>query len=584
MVHSHSFHPLTLACLGAIALSGTAALAQQRPDSGTTQQQPERQIQTLPELVAPTVTTTLVKRAFVGGDVKVTPSGFRFTGNTLIPEAELQAVVGGLIGKEVDFNGLADAAASLRQLYTSKGYVLTDVYFPEQQFSAAGGIVEFAVIEARLGTVSVKVADGSGVSQAFATALAKTYLVPGALLSQGMLDKPVLLLRDMAGTDAEATVIPGASPGEANVEILVTPHGARYEPYVSADNMGARSSGEYRVAVGVTVNAPLGMGDVLVARVQAADRSGNPLYRLSYGLAVGNFGTKVAASYTENEYVLGKQFASLEASGRAKVGALSLVHPLVRGRFTNLFATGSIENKDLTDVIAFPTETQTPTPTRSQKHIAMGRVGLLGNHSDLTLAGATTSFSLALAAGRLRLDATSASSDASVDGAHAAGNFEKLNAELQRVQYLSQRSSVLLNLTGQYASKNLTSAEKINLGGPTGVRGYPIGEGVGDVGVLATLEYRYQTSVKLGGEALNLTAFYDYGSIRRDRVRNDATLKNTITTNSLSLDSVGIGVLLGREGNYLLTAALATRVGGPLPTTGDPDSRPRLWFLLQKWF
>ena len=268
LVHSHSFHPLTLACLGAIALSGTAALAQQRPDSGTTQQQPERQIQTLPELVAPTVTTTLVKRAFVGGDVKVTPSGFRFTGNTLIPEAELQAVVGGLIGKEVDFNGLADAAASLRQLYTSKGYVLTDVYFPEQQFSAAGGIVEFAVIEARMGTVSVKVADGSGVSQAFATALAKTYLVPGALLSQGMLDKPVLLLRDMAGTDAEATVIPGASPGEANVEILVTPHGARYEPYVSADNMGARSSGEYRVAVGVTVNAPLGMGDVLVARAE----------------------------------------------------------------------------------------------------------------------------------------------------------------------------------------------------------------------------------------------------------------------------------------------------------------------------
>lgn len=552
-------------------------MAQQRPDSGTTQQQPERMIQILPELGAPTVKATQVKRAFVGGDIKVTPSAFAFTGNTLVPDAELQAVVAGLVGKPTDFNGLADAAASLRQFYTSKGYVLTDVYLPEQQFNAAGGVVEFAVIEARLGTVTVKVADGSGVSQSFATALARNYLVTGAPVSQYVLDRPVLLLRDMAGTDAEATVVPGTNPGDANVEIQVLPRGVRFEPYVSVDNLGPRSSGEYRLAVGVTVNAPLGMGDVFVARVQAADRSGNPLYRVSYGMALGPFGTKATASYTESEYSLGNQFARLEASGKAKVAALSVVHPLVRGRFTNLFAIGSVESKELNDDIAV-------FNTHSEKRIAMGRVGVLGNYSDQTLAGSTTSFSLTFSAGRLRLDATSLSLDANVSGARTAGNFQKLNVELQRVQYLSQRSSVLLNLTGQYASKNLTSAEKINLGGPNGVRGYPIGEGVGDTGLLASVEYRYQTDLKLGGEALSLTTFYDYGSTRRDRVRNDNTLQGTVTANSLSLDSVGVGVLLGREGNYLFTAALATRIGGPLPTTGDPDSRARLWFLLQKWF
>ena len=554
-------------------------MAQQRPDSGTTQQQPDRQIQILPELGAPTVKAMQVKRAFAGADIKVTPSAFVFTGNTLVPDAQLQAVVAGLVGKPTDFNGLADAAASLRQLYTSKGYVLTDVYLPEQQFNAAGGVVEFAVIEARLGTVTVKVADGSGVSQAFATALARNYLVTGAPLSQYVLDRPVLLLRDMVGTDAEATVVPGANPGDANVEIQVLPRGVRFEPYVSIDNLGPRSSGEYRLAVGVAVNAPLGIGDVLVARVQAADRSGNPLYRLSYGLALGPFGTKATASYTESEYSLGNQFASLDASGKAKVAALSVVHPLVRGRFTNLFAIGSVESKELTDDIGIFNP-----KVHSEKRISMGRIGLLGNYSDQTLAGSTTSFSMTFSAGRLRLDASSLALDDNVNGARTEGGFQKLNVELQRVQYLSQRSSVLLNLTGQYASKNLTSAEKMNLGGPNGVRGYPIGEGVGDVGVLASFEYRYQTDFKLGGEALSLTTFYDYGSIRRDRVRNDNTLQGTLTANSLTLDSVGVGVLLGREGSYLFTAALATRVGGPLPTTGDPDSRARLWFLLQKWF
>lgn len=554
-------------------------MAQQRPDSGTTQQQPERQIQILPELGAPTVKAAQVKRAFVGGDIKVMPSGFVFTGNTLIPEAELQAVVAGLVGKPTDFNGLADAAASLRQFYTSKGYVLTDVYLPEQQFNAAGGVIKFAVIEARLGTVTVKVADGSGVSLAFATALARNYLVTGAPLSQYVLDRPVLLLRDMVGTDAEATVVPGANPGDANVEIQVLPRGVRFEPYVSLDNLGPRSSGEYRLAVGVSVNAPFGLGDVFVARVQAADRGGNPLYRLSYGLALGPFGTKATASYTESEYSLGNQFASLDASGKAKVAALSVVHPLVRGRFTNLFAIASVERKELTDDIGIFNP-----PAHSEKRIVMGRVGILGNYSDQTLAGSTTSFSMTASGGRLRLDPISLGLDDNVNGARTAGGFQKLNVELQRVQYLSQRSSILLNLAGQYASKNLTSAEKINLGGPNGVRGYPIGEGVGDTGLLASVEYRYLTDFKLGGEALSLTTFYDYGSIRRDRVRNNNTLQGTLTANSLTLDSVGVGVLLGREGNYLFTAALATRVGGPLPTTGDPDSRARLWFLLQKWF
>ncbi len=165
------------------------------PDSGTTQQQPDRQIQIVPELGAPTVKATQVKRAFVGGDIKVTPSASVFSGNTLVPDAELQAVVAGLVSKPTDFNGLADAAASLRQLSTSKGYILTDVYLPEQQFNAAGGVVEFAVIEARLGTVTVKVADGSGVSQAFATALAQNYLVTGAPRSQYVLDRPILARR-----------------------------------------------------------------------------------------------------------------------------------------------------------------------------------------------------------------------------------------------------------------------------------------------------------------------------------------------------------------------------------------------------
>lgn len=326
--------------------------------------------------------------------------------------------------------------------------------------------------------------------------------------------------------------------------------------------------------------APLGWGDVLTARVQAADRSGNTLYRLNYGGALGPFGSKLSASYTESTYALGEQFANLDASGKAKVAALSAVQPLIRSRFTNLFASASLESKMLNDNIG-------QFGANSAKRVLMARLGVLGNQSDQALVSGTTSFAATASAGHLRLDAQSAIGDIGTPasyGARTAGDFYKVNVELQRIEFLSERSSLLLGFIGQAASKNLTSAEKISLGGPQGVRGYPIGEGVGDEGALLSLEYRYLTALRLAGEALSVTVFYDHGAIRRDHLRDATTLNLAPLANSLSLDSVGIGLLLGREGDYVLTAALATRLNGPPPSTGDPDSHTRLWLLVQKTF
>jgi hemolysin activation/secretion protein len=574
LVYAQPFNSLARACLALLTILGGTSFAQTRPDSGSTQQQPEQQIQKLPGLGAPSVTSKAFKRAVVGGDIKLTPAGFRFSGNTLISNADLQAAVAGLVGKQIDFNGLAEAASSLRQLYAAQGYVLTDVYLPEQQFSASGGIVEFAVVEARVGLVRVKVAENSGISESYALDLAQSYLVKGTPITQYVLDEPVLLLRDMPGTDAEAVVMPGSEPGEADVEILVTQRGKSVDPFVALDNAGARSAGEYRLTLGATVNAPLQLGDVLSAQIQAADQRGSALYRLSYTLAAGIRGTKLTASFTQSRYALGKQFASLGALGKAEVAGWSAVHPLVRGRYTNLFASIELADKMLTDTV-------NPDSPATLKHVVLFRLGLLGNHSDRLLAGGATNFSVGISGGKLNLmDSQSQIDDIGAFGSRAAGNFYKINAELQRVQYLSDSSSILLAMTGQFASKNLTSAEKFSLGGPTGVRGYPIGELVGDEGAVVSLEYRYLTGWLADDQPLSLSAFTDYGSIRRDKKSRTSNIPN-----SAHIQSAGFGLLLGREGNYVVTAMLATRLGGTSKLeTQDPDARPRAWVRMQKWF
>ncbi len=76
------------------------------------------------------------------------------------------------------------------------------------------------MLEARVGRVTVRV-DGAGISQAFAEDLVAGQLEPGDAVTDYALDKPVLLLRDLAGYDAAATVQPGANPGQADVLVTV---------------------------------------------------------------------------------------------------------------------------------------------------------------------------------------------------------------------------------------------------------------------------------------------------------------------------------------------------------------------------
>ena len=111
-----------------------------------------------------------------------------------------------------------------------------------------------------------------------------------------------------------------------------------------------------------------------------------------------------------------------------------------------------------------------------------------------------------------------------------------------------------------------------------------VGEANGDEGVLFTAEYRQQLGFQLLGEPVSLTAFYDYGTVKVDKVRSATVNANAnLGASRLTIDSIGIGFYAGSEGKLLLTGALAVRLGDPPPAT-DPDRRPRLWFSAQKWF
>ncbi len=563
-------HPWRVALAIAVTGYGSVVWAQQRPDSGTLQE-PQRLLPALPAPGGPQPNLPPAPLAPpLASAVKIIPTAFRFEGNTLFDSGTLAALLAPRVNQPTDLAGLQEAAREIKAWYQGRGHLLTDVFIPQQALRTEGGVVTLAVVEARVGQVIVRT-QGERVSQATAQALARQHIKSGAAITADSLDKPVLLLRDLPGYAATATVEPGAQPGESNIILDVREGGRPIEATVGADNHGTRAAGEIRAFATLDLNNPSGHGDALSARVQVAEVTATRLFRLSYSLPAVN-ATRVSLAATRTEYALGKQFAALGATGQADVFSVAALHPLIRSRGRNLYLSLGLDHKRLQDATV-----ASPATTR---RVSAAQLGILGNATDVIAGNTFTNYALRLTAGQVTLDDATRAIDQGPGGPNTAGSFGKLNIELQHAKFWPNRVSLHASMQAQLASRNLTSAEKMSLGGPSGVRGYPVGEAVGDSGYTAALELRYQlpSAINLAGEPTSIGIFYETGSVRTNQRPAAGPAQR------VSLDSAGLGLLAGRVGNFVINTAVAQRIGSPLPSGGEPDRSPRFWITSQKWF
>ncbi len=551
--------------------------AQTRPDAGSLlfpkPPAPSAEPPTAPQILLPEPTAAPTQNAAL----RITPSAFRFTGNILYPEPVLAALLVDFVDRPTDLAGLATAAAKVAAYYRSNGYLLTEAYLPEQSFAAVGGAVTIRVIEAKIGRAFVNL-DGieKAAGRHFVEELVASHLKNGADVTEYLLDKPVLLLRDLAGHDASATVEPGDSLGEVHVRVTASTKGLYADGSVIVDNHGASAAGPVRVLASANLNNFMGRGDTLSVAGQISDQPGTNLYRFAYVLPVGGQGTRLTFNTARLNYALGQQFAALGATGKADILGLGVSVPLIRSRNDNLYAQVSAEQKRLTDATASPVQS-------SDREINSLRAGVTGNFTDnLAERLGLNSYAANITSGRLKLSPAELAVDQGAGGLQTAGVFSKVNLDYQRTQYLAEASSLNLLGQAQWASKNLGSAEKLSLGGPNGVRAYPVGEGAGDSGTLISLEYRYPMPAALlpFGEPLKLVAFYDYGHVRLHQ--NGPAVPGA--ANSMSLGAVGVGAILGRSGSFVIKTHLAWRTTRNPPSNGGNDAAPRAWLTAQSWF
>lgn len=486
--------------------------------------------------------------------MRITVNELHISGQTIFPETELMALVHDGVGKELSLAELNRLATRITRHYRQHGYLVARAYLPAQDIR--DGRVEIAILEGRLGKVEIN--NSAGLAE---SALAPVSSLPTDQPLRGDgLERGLLTLADLPGVEVKSTLRPGESIGTSDLLVEVVP-GKAVSGSLDFDTYGNRYSGANRLGGSLYFNNPLNRGDQVSLRAQTNDEG------LAYGLAgyqlpVGSYGTRIGAAWSQMRYRLGQNFASLDASGDASVVSVHVLHPFVRSRALNLYGQVRYEAKTLVDRVG-------ARATQTNKTLDNLTFGINGNSTDGFGGGGTNNFALDYTTGNLGLDATSRNIDAIT--AQSSGRFGKTSISFQRQQRLTEATSFYFSYAGQWAGKNLDSAEKFTLGGTYGVRAYPQGEANGDEGQLVVAELRWRAN-----DHWQFQGFYDDGRVNTNR--NPWLAGN----NARHLSGAGIGTTFN-SGKMSVNLLAAWRLGSGNPTS-DTDRTPRIWLQAVRYF
>lgn len=497
-------------------------------------------------------------------DLKLEITGFTVSG---VPNEERAVILEKLaLGKGPDktFQDILDAAGVVRSHLNGRGYFLAQAYVPEQKLQ--GGVVEIAVLLGHLGKVELNYDPATPVSRRQVQAHLD-HLRTGVVLRTADLERVLFLLNDLHGVRALSTIRPGAEPGTADLVVDVGPD-PTLSGQIQLDNMGSRFTGVGRASGSLMFGSPSGVGDSLSLRGIFGQDSGINFGSLSYVRPLGSDGWRVGASYSHLNYKLLTRTGIPPGTGDASDVLLFALYPLVRSRNFNVFVQTGYDHKDFID--------NPDVGASVYRRSDSGMLTLSGDLRDQFFGGGINSFSLGYTYGSL--------DNPTAQVGTPKGQFRRLNPYYSRLQSLGQSGFLaFLRYSGQLTPDRLDSSEKFSLGGPSGVRAFPVGEAPSDQAHLVSAELRYAIPNRDGWVPGSLVgaAFWDWGRARLDK--NPSAGNSIADRNTHILSAIGLGLNWATAQSWSAQASVAWRVQGDL-VNDTVDRRPRIFAQITRYF
>jgi len=487
-------------------------------------------------------------------DETITFEDAQIEGVTVYGDETFEPLLADLRGREITLEQLFGIAAAIQKQYVEDGYFLSFAYLPPQ--TVEDGIYRVQVVEGYVASVTVEGASAGHRARVrdLLGGLAKDR--PARL---GTVERALLLADDLNGIAVSGTLRPAeAGTGASDLHVAVSHD--RTEVAMELDNRGSKYTGPYQFVVSADVNSLAVVGDAVRAELLTASVFREQRYgRLEYDLPVLDTGARltfsVAGSLSEPGYDL-DQFDTTSKTFQTGIG---LSYPILRRRRYSLEASVDFSSTNVR--VKF-----------GEDEIFFDRLRTLG----FTLIGQEAGFLAGRTAVVWRylqnLDVFDASSSdtgltSRVDAVQTA---RRTTLDVSRLQRIYGDLSLLVQASGQYAFDPPAASEEFSVGGEDFGRAYDDGEIVGDHGVAALTELRYDQDVgAFGVESVQPYGFYDIG-ITWDQDRSVSDRRDTLT-------SAGFGLRVATAFGLSASLEFAKPLTRSRATDDDDDRAPRIY-------
>ncbi len=534
-----------VASMSALLCLTATAVAQQAPNAGSILRQLEPDTPSLPTPKADTSQNRHEAPPPPGPTIHV--RAFRIDGNKLIRTEKIQKLLAPYANRDLSPADLREATDAVARFYNRAGW-LARVLVPPQRVE--DGVLRVEVIEGKFGEVVFPAdtdLDALHVTPRRVVGRVQSQLTPGSPLSVDDLTRGVLLAGDLPGISVSADEVAGEDPGLTNVVLYVNNQDLVSGQF-SIDNYGQASIGSERATGWLDFNSVFGFGEefgllgILTPDLQFGRLNGAfPLNDdgLTLGLNAAGLNYEVVAP----AYKFTKPKGSSDSFGS------DLQYQLVRATNHNVAIGLTLLRKNFYNDNVFGRV--------GDYHIYDALVFVNGNVYDRLFGDAVSTASLS--AGRGWVDMSGSPGEAADRfGPDTQGQFNVLRYRVDRTQRLWGPFVGYLSVSGQLSYQNLDPSEQFYLGGPAGVRAYPVSSDGGSTGQLFTAEFRWNV-LRTPHCSCGLKVLYDVGHIRL--YAND-DFPFAPEPNSFFLQGVGIGAYGTGPDRLSFAVTVVRKVGG----------------------
>lgn len=480
----------------------------------------------------------------IPSEITVMIRSIEFVGNNLFSSEELNQIFLDQLPQEMTFDQLAQMADQVSNFYRLQGYWVAAI-LPEQIFTDEILIIE--VLESSLGEAIIQTEEESLNIPINKLEKYLTHrLNSNSILNTFQLEKNIANINAIPGLISMANLQPGQK--ELSTDILLSVYNTpTYNFNTTFDNYGSRASGVERLINALSFKGLLNKGESI--DISQAHTQGSDYTAVSTNFPVGYGGGRTTWRYSHMAYELGTPFNSTKPSGTSEEVYIDLSSKLFQIQKFNFSGRVAASHTNYDNDLL--------TGKSNKKYIEKIVANFSFDSQDSLLLGGISYGDVALTQGILNLKGYSTDYDNDQLSAKTHGPYSKVALSFGKIQQINSSDQLSLKFSSQYAFKNLDGAEQLSLGGSSGVRAYPSGEGSGSHGFLTNFEYKKQLF-----DNFSISAFYDYGMVQvYKNTYSGWNSTNSSHKNQYFLKGAGVGASLVLNEYASISYQYAKKIG-----------------------